>query len=322
MNSCSSSSLSACAPPLITFSIGVGRTWAFGPPRERHSGNACASAAALAVARETPRIAFAPSVDLSSEPSRARRARSIARWSFASIPISAGAIASCTFATARRTPLPSNRPGSPSRSSSASCSRSRPPRERPHGRRRASSSSTSTSTVGLPRESRISRARMASSIRDIGLKILGRRVPQPGISPVRRLHHAGGMPVAGCAHGEPHSIVEEPARPEPCCFDEWAVHSASRARRRGVGAPITGRMLSAGSSGPRFANDARRGLRDGRPRARISPEARSMPPGSTSPAARSPKRDRSQPSAGSRTGPRSPPATVRWRRSRPMTWWP
>lgn len=39
--------------------------------------------------------------------------------------------------------------------------------------------------------------------------------------------------------------MEEPARPEPCCFDEWAVHSASRARRRGVGAPITGRMLEA-----------------------------------------------------------------------------
>jgi SAM-dependent methyltransferase len=34
-------------------------------------------------------------------------------------------------------------------------------------------------------------------------------------------------------------------RPEPCCFDEWAVHSASRARKRGVGAPITGRMLEA-----------------------------------------------------------------------------
>lgn len=45
--------------------------------------------------------------------------------------------------------------------------------------------------------------------------------------------------------GSHTSIVEEPARPEPCCFDEWAVHSASRARRRGVGAPITGRMLEA-----------------------------------------------------------------------------
>jgi SAM-dependent methyltransferase len=37
--------------------------------------------------------------------------------------------------------------------------------------------------------------------------------------------------------------MDEP--PAPCCFDEWAVHSASRARKRGVGAPITGRMLEA-----------------------------------------------------------------------------
>jgi SAM-dependent methyltransferase len=37
--------------------------------------------------------------------------------------------------------------------------------------------------------------------------------------------------------------MDEP--PPPCCFDEWAVHSASRARKRGVGAPITGRILEA-----------------------------------------------------------------------------
>ncbi|MGH2680582.1 MAG: class I SAM-dependent methyltransferase [Actinomycetota bacterium] len=34
-------------------------------------------------------------------------------------------------------------------------------------------------------------------------------------------------------------------QPEPCCFDEWAVHSATRARKRGVGAPITGRLVDA-----------------------------------------------------------------------------
>jgi SAM-dependent methyltransferase len=38
---------------------------------------------------------------------------------------------------------------------------------------------------------------------------------------------------------------EERDRAEPCCFDEWAVHSASRARKRGVGAPITGRLVEA-----------------------------------------------------------------------------
>jgi 2-polyprenyl-3-methyl-5-hydroxy-6-metoxy-1,4-benzoquinol methylase len=33
--------------------------------------------------------------------------------------------------------------------------------------------------------------------------------------------------------------------PEYCCFDAWAVDTAARARRRGVGAPLTGRMLAA-----------------------------------------------------------------------------
>ena len=37
----------------------------------------------------------------------------------------------------------------------------------------------------------------------------------------------------------------ERERLEPCCFDEWAVDSASRARKRGVGAPITGRLVEA-----------------------------------------------------------------------------
>ena len=39
-------------------------------------------------------------------------------------------------------------------------------------------------------------------------------------------------------------MTDDP-RPEYCCFDEWAVQNASRARDRGVGAPITGAMLSA-----------------------------------------------------------------------------
>jgi SAM-dependent methyltransferase len=39
--------------------------------------------------------------------------------------------------------------------------------------------------------------------------------------------------------------VTSDERPEPCCFDGWAVQSASRARRRGVGAPITGRLVEA-----------------------------------------------------------------------------
>ncbi|HEX5936894.1 MAG TPA: methyltransferase domain-containing protein [Actinomycetota bacterium] len=39
--------------------------------------------------------------------------------------------------------------------------------------------------------------------------------------------------------------MSEDAPQEDCCFDEWAVQSAARARKRGVGAPITDRMLGA-----------------------------------------------------------------------------
>lgn len=39
--------------------------------------------------------------------------------------------------------------------------------------------------------------------------------------------------------------MDEPEPAEGCCFDEWAVRSAERARRRGVGAPITDRFLRA-----------------------------------------------------------------------------
>src|SRR4051794_20195787 len=68
------------------------------------------------------------------------------------------------LATAFSTPLPRYRPLSPSRSSSASNA----PVEAPEGTAARptvpSSSPTSTSTVGLPRESRISRATIASMV--------------------------------------------------------------------------------------------------------------------------------------------------------------
>src|SRR6266852_6079044 len=73
------------------------------------------------------------------------------------------AISPLTFATALRTPLPPYRRLSPSRSSSAS----RTPVDAPDGtaaRPNAPPASvTSTSTVGLPRESRISRPRTPCS---------------------------------------------------------------------------------------------------------------------------------------------------------------
>src|SRR3990170_5111921 len=162
MNACSSSSLSAWAPPWITFIIGTGSTCAFGPPMARYRGRSRASAAACATASETPRSAFAPRFDLPAEPSRSSSSASIARWSSASSPATAGAIAVTTLSIAFRTPLPPNRFGSPSRSSRASCS----PVEAPLGTAARpndpSSRYTSTSIVGLPRESRISRAWTAS----------------------------------------------------------------------------------------------------------------------------------------------------------------
>ena len=80
MNSCRSIELSACAPPLITFSIGTGSVVA--RPRRRGSGRAaapCSAAAAFATASETPRIAFAPSRPLFGVPSSSISVRSSAR---------------------------------------------------------------------------------------------------------------------------------------------------------------------------------------------------------------------------------------------------
>ena len=56
-----------------------------------------------------PRIAFAPRLPLLGVPSSSMSAASIAAWSAASSPSSAGAIVSTTFATAFRTPLPPKR---------------------------------------------------------------------------------------------------------------------------------------------------------------------------------------------------------------------
>src|SRR4051812_13510142 len=121
-------------------------------------------AAAFATASETPRMALAPSSDLSALPSRSSILVSIRRCSSASYPISSSAILSSTLLTAFSTPLPRYRPLSPSRSSIASNA----PVEAPEGTAARptvpSSSPTSTSTVGLPRESRISRATIASMV--------------------------------------------------------------------------------------------------------------------------------------------------------------
>jgi len=104
-----------------------------------------------------PSMALAPRRDLLSVPSRSMRVLSICTWRSTSMPVRASAISLLTCSTALVTPLPPKRFLSPSRISSAS----RLPVDAPEGTAALAlwpdSSVTSTSTVGLPRESRISR---------------------------------------------------------------------------------------------------------------------------------------------------------------------
>src|SRR6266545_497836 len=155
MNSCRSSEFWAWAPPLITFSIGTGRTCAPTPPIQRNRDTPAWAAPAFAVASETPRIALAPRRDLFFVPSSSINVRSSVRWSSASSPATAPAISVSTFRTALRTLLPRYDRSSPSRNSTAS----NWPVDAPEGTAARpvapDSSTTSTSTVGFPRESRI-----------------------------------------------------------------------------------------------------------------------------------------------------------------------
>jgi hypothetical protein len=106
MNSWKSTLLAAWAPPLRMFAHGTGSTYAPGPPRYRKRGSPAASAAALAAAMETPKIAFAPNRSLFSVPSARIIAMSSARPSVTSIPKTISASSSLTFSTALATPLP------------------------------------------------------------------------------------------------------------------------------------------------------------------------------------------------------------------------
>jgi hypothetical protein len=112
----------------------------------------------LAQATDTARIALAPSRDLFSVPSRSISTRSMWDCSATSRPRIASVISVLTCSTAFSTPLPKKRWASPSRNSIAS----RVPVDAPEGTAARpmapDSTSTSASTVGLPRESRISRA--------------------------------------------------------------------------------------------------------------------------------------------------------------------
>ncbi len=69
MNSWKSIGASECAPPLMMFIIGTGNCLALNPPRYWYNSNPSKSAAALATAMETPKIAFAPNLPLFFVPS-------------------------------------------------------------------------------------------------------------------------------------------------------------------------------------------------------------------------------------------------------------
>ena len=90
MNSWKSMGASEWAPPLMTLAIGTGSTLALGPPRYLKRGIPSASAAALALASETARMALAPSLDFVSVPSRSIMIRSTVNWSRASRPFEFG----------------------------------------------------------------------------------------------------------------------------------------------------------------------------------------------------------------------------------------
>jgi hypothetical protein len=106
MNSWMSRLLAAWAPPLMMFIMGAGRTLALMPPMYRYRGRPRNSAAALAVAMDTPSMALAPRRDLFSVPSRSMRAWSTSTWRVASRPTISEAISSMTLRTACSTPLP------------------------------------------------------------------------------------------------------------------------------------------------------------------------------------------------------------------------
>ena len=110
INSWISMLLSACSPPLMIFIIGTGIEYWPGVPLRlaicSYKGIPVAIASALATAKETARIAFAPNTSLFSVPSKSIITWSMLAWSAASKPINAGVILSLIAATAFNTPLP------------------------------------------------------------------------------------------------------------------------------------------------------------------------------------------------------------------------
>ena len=160
---------------------GTGSSVAESPPSCRYKGSPAAPAAACAAASDTARIAFAPSRALFGVPSSAIRAASSAPRSAASMPLIAALISPLTAPTAPCTPRPRYR-ASPSRRSTASCDPVLAPDGTAARPKPPPASTTSASTVGFPRESRISRARI-ETISVSGMSRSARRIaPSPAQS--------------------------------------------------------------------------------------------------------------------------------------------
>ena len=141
-------------PPFIIFIIGTGSVFADTPPIYLYKGIPNSAAAALEVARETPKIALAPNFDLFGVPSKSIIIWSTLFCSKTEKPSNSWAIIVFTLSTAFKTPLPiKSLP--PSLNSTASCS----PVEAPDGTaalpKYPFSVVTSTSIVGFPLESKI-----------------------------------------------------------------------------------------------------------------------------------------------------------------------
>ena len=107
MNSCISSGLGACTPPLTTLKCGTGsRGMTPSKPSHRYSGTPARIASARATAIDTPMSALAPSRDLVGVPSWSRSASSTSCRLGQVRPRSVSAISPLTLPTAVRTPCP------------------------------------------------------------------------------------------------------------------------------------------------------------------------------------------------------------------------
>ncbi|MNE51297.1 hypothetical protein D3C80_1459200 [compost metagenome] len=90
----------------MMFIIGTGNVLAETPPTYLYNGNPSSLAAAFAAAKETPKIALAPNLDLFGVPSKSIINWSIVFCSKTEVPTNSSAITVFTLFTAFKTPFP------------------------------------------------------------------------------------------------------------------------------------------------------------------------------------------------------------------------